>query len=136
MTVSLELIEMLRERANVSYEEAKEALEKCNDDVVEALIYLEKQDKIKTPPKDAPAKSGFWATVKKLIKTCNETKMIISKDGLTIVDLPLTVIILITIIAAPITIIGLAAALFTNHGFEKAVAGFLWKELNGGNKEV
>jgi NACalpha-BTF3-like transcription factor len=46
MAVSLELIEILRERANISYEEAKEALEKCNNDVVEALIYLEKQDKI------------------------------------------------------------------------------------------
>lgn len=80
MTVGLELIEMLRERANVSYEEAREALEKCNNDIVEALIYLEKQNKIKTPPSDNNCTSGFWATVKKLVKSCNETKFIISKN--------------------------------------------------------
>lgn len=115
MAVSLELIEMLRERANISYEEAKEALEKCNNDVVEALIYLEKQDKIKTPPKEAPDQSGFFATMKKLVKTCNITKLIISKNGNIIIDLPLTIVILVTIIMAPLTVIGLLAALFTKH---------------------
>ncbi len=115
MAVSLELIEMLRERANVSYEEAKEALEKCNNDVVEALIYLEKMDKIKAPQNETCCKSGFWTTVKKLVKTCNITKLIISKNGNTIIDLPLTIIILATIIMPPLTVIGLIAALFTNH---------------------
>jgi len=116
MTVTLELIEMLRERAHVSYEEAREALEKCNCDVVEALIYLEKQDKIKTPQNESCCKSsGFWATVKKLVKTCNVTKFIISKNGSAIIDLPLTIVILITIIVPPLTLLGLLAALFTGH---------------------
>ncbi len=114
MAVSLEMIEMLRERAHVTYEEAKEALEKCNNDVVEALIYLEKQEKIKTPPNPS-ASTGFMATIKKLIKTCNITKLIISKNGNTIIDLSLTVVILITLIFAPLTVVGLLAALFTNH---------------------
>ena len=48
MAVKLELIDELRKRANVSYEDAKDALEKCNGDIVEALIYLEKQNKTKT----------------------------------------------------------------------------------------
>lgn len=115
MTVSLEMIEMLRERARVSYEEAREALEKCNCDVVEALIYLEKENKIKTPPGDTCCNSGFWATVKKLIKTCNETKFIINKDGSTIIDVPLTIVILVTIVFPPLTILGLLLALFTGH---------------------
>jgi len=114
MTVSLELIEMLRERANVSYEEAREALEKCNNDIVEALIYLEKQNKIKTPPSDSCV-TGFWATVKKMVKSCNETKFIISKNGQNIINLPLTIVIIITAIVPPITVIGLLAALFTGH---------------------
>ena len=42
MSVNLELIDELRKRANVSYEDARDALEKCNGDMVEALIYLEK----------------------------------------------------------------------------------------------
>ena len=44
METTLEKIDEVRKRANVSYGEAKEALESCNGDVVEALIYLEKED--------------------------------------------------------------------------------------------
>lgn len=115
MAVSLEMIEILRDRAHVTYEEAKEALEKCDNDVVEALIYLEKQKKIKTPPNTSSAQTGFWATIRKLIKTCNITKLIISKDGNIIVNLPLTIVIIITIIMAPLVVVGLLAALFTGH---------------------
>ncbi|HWP98681.1 MAG TPA: DUF4342 domain-containing protein [Syntrophomonadaceae bacterium] len=115
MTATLELIEMLRERAHISYEEAREALDKCNGDIVEALIYLEKQDKIKAPQKETCSQSGFWATVKRLVKKCHETRLVISKADDIIIDLPLTVVIIITVFAAPITIIGLLAALFTKH---------------------
>ncbi|MEN6389200.1 MAG: DUF4342 domain-containing protein [Syntrophomonas sp.] len=114
MSANLELIEMLRERANVSYEEAKEALEKCNGDIVDALIYLEKQDKIKPPPKENGA-AGFWGSLKRLVKKCHATRLIITKNNENIVDLPLTVVIIITVIAPPITIAGLLVALFTGY---------------------
>lgn len=113
MSANLELIEKLRERANVSYEEAKEALEKCNGDIVDALIYLEKQDKIK-PPKES-GNSGCWASLKRLVKKCHATRLVISKNNENIVDLPLTVVIIITVIAPPITIAGLLVALFTGY---------------------
>lgn len=114
MSANLELIEMLRERANVSYEEAREALEKCNGDIVDALIYLEKQDKIKPPTKERGA-SGFWAGFKRLVKKCHATRLVISKNNENIVDLPMTVVIIITVIAPPITIAGLLVALFTGY---------------------
>ncbi|WP_369702635.1 UBA domain-containing protein [Clostridium moutaii] len=47
MTISIEQIDSLRKRANVNYKKAKEELEKCNGDLVEALLYLEEQNKIK-----------------------------------------------------------------------------------------
>ena len=40
--VTLEKVDMVRERTGVSYEKAKEALEVCEGDVLEALIYIEK----------------------------------------------------------------------------------------------
>lgn len=46
---SLELVERLRERANVSYEEAGAALDACGDELLEALIYLERQGKVAAP---------------------------------------------------------------------------------------
>ena len=45
----LEKVERLRERANVSYEEAKEALEMAGDDLLDAMLILEKQGKVKQP---------------------------------------------------------------------------------------
>lgn len=47
--VTLEQVEKLCERANVSYDEAKAALEATNGDVLEALINLERQGKAKAP---------------------------------------------------------------------------------------
>ena len=45
----LEKIERLRERANVTYEEAKDVLELAGEDVLDAMILLEKQGKVKKP---------------------------------------------------------------------------------------
>ena len=45
MKVTLEMIDELRSRVNVTYEEAKEALENNEGDIVQAIIELEKQSK-------------------------------------------------------------------------------------------
>ena len=45
---NFEKVEMLKVKANVSYEEAKEAMEACNYDMLDAMIYLEKQGKVNT----------------------------------------------------------------------------------------
>lgn len=47
--VDFEQVQKLRERANISYEEAKKALEEANGDMLEAVINLEKQNRIKAP---------------------------------------------------------------------------------------
>ena len=41
-----EMVEMLREKANVTYEEAKVALEAVNWDLLDAMVLLEKQGKV------------------------------------------------------------------------------------------
>jgi len=113
MAVSLELVEMLRDRARVSYEEARAALEKCEGDIVEALVYLEQQGKIKPPQPPTTCMSGFGAKLKKWFKACNETKFIVSKNNDKIIDLSLTVVIIVTVFVPPLTLIGLLVALFT-----------------------
>ena len=40
-----EKVDQLRERANVSYEEAKDALDKANGDILDAMILLEREGK-------------------------------------------------------------------------------------------
>ena len=43
---NFEKVEVLREKANVSFEDAKMALEACNYDMLDAMIYLERQGKV------------------------------------------------------------------------------------------
>ncbi len=121
MSVSLEQIEMLRARANVTYGEAKEVLEKCDGDVLAALIDLENQAKIK-PPKMEEAEGqcwqkskGFMKGIKNLIKKCNRTKFVVSKADRTVLDFPLTLMIIITVAMTPLTVAGILVALLTNH---------------------
>ena len=46
LEVTLELVEQLRQHANVSFADAKAALEHTDGDLLEALIWLEQQGKI------------------------------------------------------------------------------------------
>ena len=48
----LEKAERLREHANVSYEEAKAALDQTDGDLLEAMVLLEKQGKTKQPEQE------------------------------------------------------------------------------------
>ena len=43
---NFEMVETLREKANVSYEEAKDALEQSNWDLLDAMLLLEKAGKV------------------------------------------------------------------------------------------
>jgi hypothetical protein len=54
---TLEQVEKLREKANVSYDDAKAALDATNGDILEALIYLEKQGKV-----NPPAGGGYYSS--------------------------------------------------------------------------
>jgi hypothetical protein len=47
--VTLEQVEKLREYANISYDEARTALENADGDILQALIELERQGKVKPP---------------------------------------------------------------------------------------
>jgi len=52
----LEKVEKLREKANVTFAEAKAALDNCGGDILDSLIYLENQGKV-----TAPAGGGYYS---------------------------------------------------------------------------
>ena len=114
MTINSEQIDELRKRANVTYEDAKNALEQNDGNIIEALVYLEKQNKIK--PEEKPSSECiFFRTVKRLIKKGNETKLIIKKNDIVVLNICITLFIVVTIVAAPLVIMSLIVALATNH---------------------
>ena len=45
----LEMVEKLITKTNISYEEAKDALDKCHWDILDAILYLEENNVIKAP---------------------------------------------------------------------------------------
>jgi hypothetical protein len=114
MTVRIENIDELRRRANVSYEVAKDALEKCNDDLLEALVYLEKQNMVK-PNTACENSESLWDKFKKLVRKGNNTKLIIHKKGANVLSISVTFAVIITVIAPYVTLLALVAALFTGH---------------------
>lgn len=50
--VNIDKVEKLREKANVSYEEACDALEECEWDMLDAIIKLEREGKVKNGAAD------------------------------------------------------------------------------------
>ncbi|MDO7785709.1 DUF4342 domain-containing protein [Desulforamulus aquiferis] len=107
MALNLDLIDELRKRTNVSYGDAKEALEKCNGDLLEALVYLEKQNKVK------PEQN--YSLFKNLFHKANSTRFIIHKKNRTVFDMSVTVSIIITVFASYIVIPLLLIGLVTGY---------------------
>ena len=132
MNTNLEQIDLLRERTGVSYGEAKEALEKNNFDIVEAIVYLEKENKIKKCCIEEFEESNckkVFGTVKGIIKKGNRTSFIIKKKDNVILNIPVTVAVIVGVVAPPVALIGIPLAIITNHRIK------IQKE-NGENSEV
>ena len=104
-TITLEQIDLIMQRANVSYNEAKIALEQCNGDTLEALLYLEKNQKIKSSSASNNEK------VNSFINKLNATTFIMKKKERVYIDVPLSVALIAGILCFPASIIALALSL-------------------------
>lgn len=104
--ITLEQIDLVMQRANVSYTEAKEALTQCNGDVVEALLYLEKADKINTQKSPRSA-----SDVTSIINKLNATTFIMKKKERTYVNVPLSVALIAIILCFHVSILAIVVAL-------------------------
>jgi len=120
MNITLEKIDLLIERASVTYGQAKEALEKTEGDLVEALVYLEKESKIKEPKKDfskhvEEKASSFGQEFKNFIDNINSNSFKVQKSGKTFINLPLLIAGLLTLFSLPFSLIIFALLLITGY---------------------
>lgn len=112
----LEMVEKLREKANVSYEEANEALEACDWDLLDALLMLESKGKLNEMEEAAYSTRGEQQKAEQtagsrrshqpgiiasllrglgsLIKKGNAVSVQISKNGEIRLSLPLTAVVI------------------------------------------
>lgn len=114
----LEMVEKLREKANVSYEEASAALEKCNWDLLDALLLLESEGKLhregETPKQEAyttrpqpksekKANHGGLAVLLRglahAIRRLNSVELLIKKGDEVKLELSMTVVLLLLILS-------------------------------------
>ncbi|MCL1809343.1 MAG: DUF4342 domain-containing protein [Clostridiales bacterium] len=135
---TIEQIEKLREKANVTYTEAKAALDAASGDMLDAIISLEKQGKVKAPEnggsyatslpkhedyqeKKAQAKEKgesfstllgrFFRWCGRMIAKGNVHMLDVRRRGETIMQVPVTVLVLLLIVAfwvvVPLLVVGL-----------------------------
>lgn len=111
MENTLEKIELVKDRTGVSYKEAKEALEAADGSVVDAIIAIEETVDVKKPNKANEVAGETMDKIKELVKKGNISKISVKKDDETIVNIPVNVGIVGTIVA-PWGVIAAAIAAF------------------------
>ena len=131
-----EMIEKLSAKAGVSYDEAKEALEACDWDILDAMMLLEEQGKaaqeepareyttqkkkeynwnVKNGHLKIEAASGFgkfWEWFKKILRKGNTNQFVITRKGEELISMPITVLVLLLICFWPFSLIILFLGLF------------------------
>lgn len=117
MDEELEKIDAIIDRTGVSYKEAREALQKNNGSVVDALIFLEENKKNWTESITV-AGSEILDKVKEILKKGNVTKIRIKKDDKVILDIPVTAGAVSAILIPQLTLVGAALAFVANCTIE------------------
>ena len=132
---NFEMVETLREKANVSYEEAKDALEKSNWDLLDAMLLLEKEGRVAPgserystkPEEEAPEREEkrrdggegargalrwLGQTLVKLLRIGNSNAFVVSRRGEELFSLPVTVFVVLMIFGFWFMFAALAVGLF------------------------
>ena len=111
MEEKLEKVELVRNRCNASYEEARAALEACDYDVLEAIVTLEREGKTAQAAQEAERAEraerrreasekladearGFWAACRKALRTSIDSTFVAENRNGRVLSLPLIVVIL------------------------------------------
>ena len=121
--ITIEKVDAVFERIpSATYADAKEALIKCNGDVVEAVVYLENQKKnkgkkAKETLEDVFGKDGedIKNQLKDLLKKSSVVRVIVEKDNKVMMNIPLTVGVVGAALVPVITLVGLSAAVITKY---------------------
>ncbi|MGL5417146.1 MAG: DUF4342 domain-containing protein [Clostridium sp.] len=128
--ITLEKVDQIRERANLSYEEAKRILVEADGDVLEALINLEKEgvkgvdntiDEEDILSKTAYNVDDFKCWLKEIIEKGNVSRIKIKKEETVIADLPVNAGIsamVIAIVLPAVLAFGVIAAVATKVTIE------------------
>lgn len=106
MDIILEKIELVKDRTGVSYKDAKEALEAADGNVVDAIIAIEETMNLSGVGKVIGRSADILDVIKDYVRKGNVTKIVVSKDGDILLNMPVNATIVGTLVAPWAAIIG------------------------------
>ena len=111
MEITLEKIELVKDRTGVTYKEAKEALEKTEGNVVEAIILIEDNVDDQASTRKIGAKGeALIDKIKETVKRGNVARIIVKKDDEVFLNMPLNAGVLGAVVAPWGIVVGAVAA--------------------------
>lgn len=110
--ITLDKIDIIRERTNVSYRQAKEALAKHNGNVLEALIELEDSKQTSWTEEFSVRSAEVVDRVKQLIHEGNVTKIRVKSEEKILVEIPVTLGAISAVILPQLAALGVLVAVF------------------------
>jgi hypothetical protein len=113
MEITLEKIELVKDRTGCTYAEAKAALEGAEGSVVDAIIAMEEKSNAEHDKVDGGSlkDSPVFAKMKEIVDKGNISKIIISKGNKKIVSFPVTVGVIGTVLVPWGAVLGMVAAM-------------------------
>lgn len=113
----MERVDLVRKRMNVSYEEAKTALEATDWNVVDAIVKIE-QDQKSRKEEIFVRGNELVEKVKELVKKGNVTRIRVKQDDKVLVEVPVTAGVVGAMLAPQLAVIGGVAALVSKCTIE------------------
>ena len=110
MEITLEKIELVKDRTGVTYKEAKDALEAADGNVVDAIIAIEETIDVKGTKKIGAQGEELVAKMKDVVKKGNVSRILVKKEDEVLINIPLNVGLLGTVVAPWGMIAGVVAA--------------------------
>lgn len=148
----MEMVEKLRQRANVSYEEAKAALESAEWDMLDAMIELERQGKVRagaaydtgsdggaqyekvhataSAKREHTGWKNFCQSVRALFRKSCQNSFRVMRNGSELITVPILVMIILLIACFWILLPVLVVALFFNCRYSFAGPDFRDESVN------
>lgn len=111
MEITLEKIELVKDRTGATYKEAKDALEKADGNVVDAIIAIEENiDDQSSSKKIGEQGEALINKMKEVIKRGNIAKIVVKRNDSTLINIPLNAGVLGAVVAPWGIVIGVLAA--------------------------
>lgn len=110
--ITLEKIDIIRDRTGVTYREAKAALEKSKGSVLEALIDLDEKKNTNWTEEFSVRSGDVIDKVKGLLYEGNVNKISVKSEGRTLVEIPVTFGAIGAVILPHLAVLGVLVAMF------------------------